>query len=169
MRRICLYSLPFLLLAAACPTATVVVADGYTVTSEPAGIDDLTFVTADLDPGIAYHGRIFNGLCGYVDVTALRSDTMKTALTMLMLCVSAVLAEDAIPPSDLNFGNLVFCITNGVSINAESSPQPESNVSKLSSALAHNGFTIAAGFPEAVFVRPVRYAPPSMGCLELIY
>ena len=103
------------------------------------------------------------------DIPALRSDTMKTALTMLMLCVSAVFAEDAIPPSDLNFGNLVFCITNGVSINAESSPQAESNVSKLSSALAHNGFTIAAGFPEAVFVRPVRYAPPSMGCLELIH
>ncbi len=69
MRRICLYSLPLLLLAAACPTATVVVADGDTVTSEPAGIDDLTFVTADLDPGVAYHVRIFNGLCGYVDVT----------------------------------------------------------------------------------------------------
>ena len=43
--------------------------DGYTVTSEPAGIDDLTFVPADLDPGVAYHVRIFNGWCGYADVT----------------------------------------------------------------------------------------------------
>ena len=43
--------------------------DGYTVTSEPAGIDDLTFVPADLDPGVAYHVRIFNGLCGSADVT----------------------------------------------------------------------------------------------------
>lgn len=69
---------------------------------------------------------------------------MNKIIGIIFFCVSAVFAETPIDPADPNVANLVFCITNGTSIDTASSWQTESNTSQLSAALALNGFTIAA-------------------------
>lgn len=43
--------------------------DGYDIYSEPPGISGLSFVPADLQPGVAYHVYIWNGICGHAEVT----------------------------------------------------------------------------------------------------
>ncbi len=43
--------------------------DGYDVFSSPPGINDLTFVPVNLEPGVAYDVSIWNGGCGSVHVT----------------------------------------------------------------------------------------------------
>lgn len=43
--------------------------DGYTVYSEPPGINGLSFVPSELQPGVAYHVYIWNGICGHAEVT----------------------------------------------------------------------------------------------------